>query len=153
LPKIYNGKDKLFWFFTYEGHKNSEPAPTYTTVPTAAERKGDFSELLKLGSGYTIYDPNTAVLSGSTVTRQPFANNVIPSSRLNPIALKYLDFIGMPNFQGKADGTNNYFAGLSTNNSYSAYSGRMDANLSNTNKLTLSGRESFWVQKAGNIFN
>jgi hypothetical protein len=153
LPKIYNGKDKLFWFFTYEGHKNSEPAPTYTTVPTAAERKGDFSELAKLGASYTLYDPSTAVLSGSSVTRQAFSGNIIPTSRLNPIALKYLDYIGLPNYAGKADGTNNYFAGLTTNNSYSAYSGRMDANLSTVNKLTLSGRESFWVQKSGNIFN
>ena len=153
LPKIYNGKDKLFWFFTYEGHKNSEPAPTYTTVPTAAERKGDFSELLKIGSTYTLYDPATAVLSGSTVTRQVFPGNVIPSNRLNTIAQNYLQYIGLPNIQGKADGTNNYFAGLTTNNSYSSFSGRTDANLSNVNKLTLSGRESFWIQKSGNIFN
>jgi hypothetical protein len=153
LPKIYNGKDKLFWFFTYEGHQNSEPAPTYTTVPTAAERSGDFSALLKLGANYTLYDPSTAVLSGSTVTRQAFANNVIPSSRINPIATNYLQYIGLPNIQGAADGTNNYFAGLSTNNSYSAYSGRGDANLSANNKLMFSGRESFWIQKSGNIFN
>jgi len=153
IPKVYNGKDKLFWFFTYEGHKNSEPAPTYTTVPTAAERKGDFSELLKINSSYALYDPNTAVLSGSTVTRQVFPSNIIPSNRLNPIAQNYLTYIGLPNIQGKADGTNNYFAGLTTNNSYSAFSGRMDANLSNVNKLTLSGRESFWIQKSGNIFN
>ncbi len=153
LPKIYNGKDKLFWFFTYEGHKNSEPAPTYATVPTAAERKGDFSELTKLGSGYTLYDPNTAVLSGSTVTRQVFPGNVIPTNRLNPIAQNYLQYIGLPNTPGKADGTNNYFAGLSSNNSYSAFSGRIDANLSTVNKLTGSVRESFWEQKAGNIFS
>ena len=153
LPKIYNGKDKLFWFFTYEGHKNSEPAPTYTTVPTEAERKGDFSELAKLGTSYTLYDPNTAVLSGSTVTRTAFPGNIIPSNRLNPIAHNYLGYIGLPNIQGKSDGTNNYFAGLTTNNSYSAFSGRMDANLSSVNKLTLSGRESFWIQKSGNIFD
>ena len=86
LPKVYNGKDKLFWFFTYEGHKNSEPAPTYTTVPTAAERKGDFSELAKLGTNYTLYDPNTAALSGSTVTRQPFRGEYHSANRFNPIA-------------------------------------------------------------------
>jgi hypothetical protein len=153
LPKVYNGKDKVFWFFTYEGHKNSEPAPTYTTVPTAAERKGDFSDLLKINSSYALYDPNTAVLSGSTVTRQVFPNNVLPSNRINPIATNYLNYIGLPNTQGKADGTNNYFAGLTTNNSYSAFSGRMDVNVSNMNKLTMSGRESFWIQKSGNIFN
>ena len=153
LPKLYNGKDKLFWFFTYEGHRNSEPAPTYTTVPTAAQRKGDFSELARLGAGYTLYDPSTAVLSGTTVTRQAFPGNVIPQNRLNPIALKYLDYIGQPNTQGKADGSNNYFAGLTTNNSYYSYSGRVDVNVSNSNKLTGSVRNSFWVQRSGNIFD
>jgi hypothetical protein len=153
LPKIYNGKDKVFWFFTYEGHRNSEPAPTYTTVPTANERKGDFSDLLKVGSSYALYDPQTAVLSGSTVTRQIFPQNVIPTNRLSPIATNYLQYIGLPNTTGKADGTNNYFAGLTTNNSYSAFSGRMDVNISNVNKLTMSGRESFWIQKSGNIFD
>src|SRR5581483_8514671 len=118
VPKVYNGKDKLFWFFTYEGHKNSQPAPTYTTVPTEAERSGDFSALTKLGSNYTLYDPNTATLSNGTVTRQPFAGNLVPQNRFNPIATNYLKYVGLPNFAGKADGTNNYFAGLTTNNSY-----------------------------------
>ncbi|MBS1824348.1 MAG: carboxypeptidase regulatory-like domain-containing protein [Acidobacteria bacterium] len=153
LPKLYDGKDKLFWFFTYEGHKNSEPAPTYTTVPTAAERKGDFSELLRLGTNYTIYDPATAVLSGSTVTRQAFPGNIVPQNRINPIATNYLNFIGMPNFAGKADGTNNYFAPLTTNNSYYSFSGRLDFNISNANKLTGGIRQSLWQQRSGDIFS
>ena len=153
LPKIYNGKDKLFWFFTYEGHTNSEPAPTYTTVPTEAERNGDFSALTKINTSYALYDPNTAVLANGVVTRQAFGGNIIPATRINPIATKYLSYIGQPNFQGKADGTNNFFTGLTTNNTYSAYSGRMDAYLSNANRITFSGRESDWIQKSGNIFN
>ncbi|MCX6633577.1 MAG: carboxypeptidase regulatory-like domain-containing protein [Acidobacteria bacterium] len=153
IPKVYNGKDKLFWFFTYEGHKNSEPAPTYTTVPTAAQRKGDFSDLLKLGTNYTLYDPASAVQSGSTIARQALPGNIIPQNRINPIATKYLDYIGLPNFAGKADGTNNYFAPLTTNNSYSSFSGRLDFNISNANKLTSSVRESMWQQNSGNIFN
>jgi hypothetical protein len=153
LPKVYNGKDKLFWFFTYEGHKNSEPAPTYTTVPTAAQRTGNFSELLRLGANYTLYDPNTGVLSGSTINRQPFSGNVIPQSRLNPIATKYLEYIGQANFPGKADGSNNYFAPLTTNNNYYSFSGRLDFNISNANKLTGGIRQSLWQQNSGNIFS
>lgn len=153
IPKLFNGKDKLFWFFTYEGHKNSEPAPTYITVPTAAQRRGDFSELLKLGTNYTVYDPSTAVLSGSTITRQAFPGNIIPQNRINPIATKYLDYIGQPNFAGKADGTNNFFAPLTTNNSYSSFSGRLDYNVSNANKLTGSVRQSMWQQNSGDIFS
>ena len=153
LPKVYNGKDKLFWFFTYEGHKNSQPAPTYTTVPTAAERTGDFSALAKLGNSYDLYDPGTATLSGGTVTRQPFAGNIVPQNRFNPIATKYLGYVALPNFAGKPDGTNNYFAGLTTNNSYFSYSGRIDYNISQMNRLTGSIRQSSWEQKSGNLFD
>ena len=59
IPKLVNGKNKIFFFFTYEGIKQSEPEPTFTTVATAAQRNGDFSALL--GQNITIYDPNTAV--------------------------------------------------------------------------------------------
>src|SRR5262249_50715613 len=63
IPKIFNGRNKLFWFFAWEGIKNANPvlalspALAQETVPTAAERNGDFSALLKLGGSYQLYDP------------------------------------------------------------------------------------------------
>jgi hypothetical protein len=153
LPKIYDGRNKLFFLFSYEGHKNSEPAPTYTTVPTDAERKGDFSQLLAVGSSYTLYDPASGKLSGTTINRTPLPGNIVPADRINPIATKYLSYIGAPNFAGKPDGTNNYFVGLTTNNSYCSYQGRLDVNISNANKLTGNVRQSLWEQKSGNLFN
>lgn len=84
------------------------PATTITTVPTAAERGGDFSALLKLGSNYQIYDPRSGTMSGSQVARQVFANNVIPANCLNPIAQNYMKFYPAPNYSGGADGLNNY---------------------------------------------
>ncbi len=152
IPKVYDGRNRLFWFFTYEGTKNSEPAPTYTTVPTTAERGGDFSALLKVNNSYQLYDPTTAKLASGVVTRQPFANNIIPASQLNPVATAYLKYIDLPNFAGKSDGTNNYFAGLTTNNAYQSQSGRIDYSVSNNNKLTGSIRHSLWQQDSGNIF-
>lgn len=153
VPKVFDGRNKVFWFFTYEGHKNSEPQPYYTTVPTADERRGDFSSLLRLGNGYQLYDPNTAQQSGSTVVRSEFPGNIIAQNRLNPVALKFLEFIPLPNVAGRADGTNNYFAGLTNQNSYYSFSGRIDANLSNANRITGSIRNSLWQQDSGNIFN
>ncbi len=112
IPKIYNGRDKLFFFFAYEGFYDSSANPINTTVPTDAERKGDFSALIAPGNNGTtrsdpecksgntvvysapyftnqIYDPATGVVNaackalGFTVyDRQPFANNILTSGTL-----------------------------------------------------------------------
>jgi len=90
---VFNGKDPLFWFFAHEGFADAYATPAYFTVPTAAEIQGDFSHLLSLTSGsknYTLYDPSTVVLNGSTITRTAFPGNIIPSNRLNPIATNFL---------------------------------------------------------------
>ena len=62
IPKIFNGKNKLFWFFAYDGARDdipARPSDINDTVPTAPERSGNFSDLLPLGSQYVIYDPLT----------------------------------------------------------------------------------------------
>src|SRR5512133_397470 len=82
IPKVINGKDKLFWFFSYEGIHDAFPEPQTQTVATAAERAGDFSQLLTVGANYAIYDPLTGVQNGARVSRTPFQNNIIPTNRL-----------------------------------------------------------------------
>lgn len=91
------GRNKLFWFFAYEGLKDSQPAPAILTVPADAERRGYFSALLAAGSQYQIYNPFTAVLNGTVITRSPFPNNIIPRNLLNPIAQAYLKLYPEPN--------------------------------------------------------
>ena len=59
IPGVYNGKNRTFWYYAYEGNKWGSPQSGSRTVPTAAERTGDFSALLALGSNYQIYDPAT----------------------------------------------------------------------------------------------
>ena len=61
----------MFWFFAFEGVRDSQPATTFLTVPTAAEKAGDFSALLtSKNPGPTIlYDPYSAVQNGTTITR------------------------------------------------------------------------------------
>jgi hypothetical protein len=154
VPKVFDGRNKVFWFFNYEGHKNSEPLPTYTTVPTIKERTGDFSELLALGSTYQLYDPYSATLSGSVVKRTPYAGNIIPGNRMNPVTQKYLNYIPNPNFNyGTKDYSSNYFSPLTTNNSYYAFSGRLDFDLSSRNRLSTNIQNSFWSQNSGILFN
>ena len=94
---MFDGRNRLFWYFAFEGVKDSQPATTFMTVPTAAERTGDFSELLKVKSPTVLYDPYTAVQSGTTITRTAYPGNKIPASQISPIASKYLAFMPSPN--------------------------------------------------------
>jgi hypothetical protein len=116
FPKLFNGRNKLFWFFTFEGLKDSQPAPTFVTVPTDAEKQGNFSALLPAGSQYQLYDPASAVMNGTIITRTPFPGNIIPQTELNPIALAYMKFYPEPNVTVGvgATGTNNFSSPATT---------------------------------------
>ena len=154
IPKLIHGKDRIFWFFTYEGFQDGYATPAYFTVPTPAEIGGDFSHLLSLNNGsknYTLYDPASAVLTGNVVTRTAFANNIIPTSRLNPIATKFLTtYMPAANTKGIYDDTNNFLSPENTIDKYHSFSGRTDINISTRNKLTVEGRQSYWCQTGPN---
>jgi hypothetical protein len=102
-------RDKLFFFGSFEGYKRRQSLFTFFTVPDAALRAGDFSNAVNTnGSLQLIYNPFTGNSDGTG--RQPFANNQIPASMINPIALKILQLYPLPNIQGIGAGgfTNNY---------------------------------------------
>jgi hypothetical protein len=113
LPHLYQGKDRTFFTYAYEGiRENRAVGPSYgrgtLTVPTEQERAGDFSALLRLGSQYQIYDPATrAPAAGGRYTVQPFAGNIVPAARIHPVAKNILSYYSLPNVPGTADGTNN----------------------------------------------
>jgi len=90
-------KDKLFFFGSLEGQRSSLPISGLLTLPTAAEKAGDFSAL-----GHPIYDPATTRVDPSTglLVRDPFAGNMIPSSRFDAVAAKALSFIPTPALPG-----------------------------------------------------
>ncbi|MCU1259440.1 MAG: hypothetical protein JWO80_2325 [Bryobacterales bacterium] len=161
VPKLYNGKNRVFWFFAFERLKDSDPAnsvveggSTITTVPTAAERKGDFSALLNVNASYTIYDPASGVLaSNGRVARTAFPNNVIPTSRLNPIALNYLQYYPLPNTAGLSNGENNYGITIADSDKYDNELGRIDVNFSERSKLSYDFRHSDRLQNKNNYFS
>jgi len=142
LPKLFNGKNKLFWFFAFEGIQDSLPESYNLTVPTAAEKQGDFSALLALGSQYQLYNPYTAVQQGSTIARQPFPGNIIPASLLSPVGQKILSYYPAPNQPGLANGEDNFESGLQTN-TFNNELGRIDFNLSDNHKIYWNLRHSF----------
>jgi len=151
VPKVFNGKDKLFFFLAYEGFKDSSPGVFTSAVPTQAERNGDFSALLALGPTYQLYDPFSATFANGRVTRTPLANNQLP--RIDPVAKTYLNFFPLPNQPGKADGENNYVVPNPAIDNYSSWVGRTDLNFGDRNKLYFNLHESTYAQTTNDVFH
>ncbi len=152
IPKLFNGKDKVFWYFAYEGIRDAFPEPLNSTVPTAAERNGDFSALLSIGSNYQLYDPLTGTQEGSRVRRQPFAGNTIPAGRLSPIAKAMLQFWPLPNQPGRANGQDNYLANSVRRDTYGSELGRLDFNLNEKHKFFFNMRFNDRLEDRSNRF-
>jgi hypothetical protein len=133
IPKLYNGRDKTFFFFSYEGFRNRLGSnDTIFSAPTPEMYNGDFSKLVNASNQVLqIYDPATTVpnASGSGFVRQPFANNQIPTTRLSAFAKTWASFAqGVKPNVAAAPGTigyirNNYISTggslLSPQNKYS----------------------------------
>ena len=146
IPKIFNGKNKLFWFFAYDGARDdipARPSDINDTVPTALERNGNFSDLLPLGSQYVVYDPLTVQPNPNSAghyIRSPFAGNVVPPSRIvNPMYSFYNSRIPLPN-NSPTSATQapltNYLPGCQPdNNHYNAFQNRFDYNKSEKNRF------------------
>jgi hypothetical protein len=152
VPKIFNGKDKVFWFFGYEGIKDALPEATNVTVPTAAERQGDFSALLNVGAQYQIYDPLTGAQNGSRVQRTGFPNNVIPKDRLNPISQNLLQYIPLPNQAGTRDGQQNFYSPQTRRDTFNGELGRLDLNIADWHKFFFSMRHNDRVENRNNLY-
>ena len=119
IPKIYKGGDKTFYFVNYTGNVSRNPFDQFATVPTLAERNGDFSSTTirsgpNSGLPVQIFDPTTGA---------PFANNMIPASRINSAAAGLLAFIPLPNLPGDVQ---NYHRVTSTTNSNNDISMRIN---------------------------
>ena len=110
IPKLYNGRNKTFFFFNLEAFKtNTVTAGVFATVPTTAYRSGDFRQALTgrtlttaLGSFQegTIFDPASSRTVDGRILRDPFLNNTIPASRLDPVAAKIQALMPAPTNTG-----------------------------------------------------
>jgi hypothetical protein len=86
IPGVYDGTSRTAFFLSYMGNHSHDPLDLYSTVPTGEERAGDLSD-----EGDTIYDP---------LTGEPFPDNVIPPSRIDPSASALLALVPLPNQPG-----------------------------------------------------
>lgn len=109
-------RNKTFFFFDYEGSRRRTGYTSAMTVPDLLQRNGDFSQTTTAaGARIPIYDPSTTTASGATFVRQVFANNMIPANRLDPVALKIINYFPLPNrAAANLSGANN-FAGNGVN--------------------------------------
>lgn len=96
-------KNKMFYFLSYDGTRQRTASPGRYTVPTAAQKAGDFSSYTTL-----IYDPFTGNPDGTG--RTPFPGNRIPLNRISPIAQKLQSYYPEPNIGSPTDVASNYFA-------------------------------------------
>ena len=137
-------KNKLFNFFSYEQWRKTDPNDFINTLPTDLERQGNFSQSLNATGGLrTIYDPFSTETSadGRTVTRTPFAGNIIPASRMDPIAVQYMAGLWKANRPGQGPyNINNYYVPLPIRYDYHNLSNRTDYAFSD--KLRFYGRYS-----------
>ena len=137
IPKLYHGRDKTFFFFAYEGLRQGSANTLTTSVPTALQRTGNFSQTLNAaGQPVIIYDPTTTVASGSGYVRTPFPGNIIPASMINPVATNVVKYYPLPNQPGAANsGLNNYYgSGTSVVNS-SQIDAKVDENINDRNRF------------------
>lgn len=98
IPRLYDGRNRLFWMLAYEAMKQRSADPAVATVPEMAWRSGDFSTLYNAaGAQVVIYDPLTTKSDG---TRTPFAGNILPSARLAKMATESLKYYPAPTSAG-----------------------------------------------------
>ena len=138
IPKLYNGRNRTFFMFSWERIQDVLPQPYTASVPSVAQRSGDFSGTTVNGNPITIYDPlTTTQTSPGVYTRQPFTGNLIPPSRINAVGAKIMSYYPLPNQAGTADHLNNYFYGSSTvQDLYDVFSTTVDENLNDKNRMS-----------------
>jgi len=140
IPKIYNGTNRTFFLYGYEGIKEDRPRNNgVPTVPTARMKGGDFAELFSLPNPtqYQIFNPLSGreVVTGGNrlVTRDPFPGNVVPASMISPVAQNILKYYPDPLQPGVQ---NNYQRPeLTEHADYGSHTIRADQTLSDANRM------------------
>jgi len=147
IPHVYNGKDKTFFFFNWEQVKFSSGGLNVNTLPTAANRTGDFSANLVPSNVLVasnpcdngnpivqgeIFDPSTTQTINGVTCRSPFPGNKIPSADFSKVAQNVLNYVPLPNEAGLAD---NYINSWKSPVISTYETIRIDHSFNNSNKI------------------
>lgn len=150
IPKLYDGRRSTFFTLSYEGTRESVGRSYLLTLPTALQRSGDFSDLVnKAGDPLTIYDPASTSLnpnfdptqpvstSNLQYNREAYANNQIPLTQLDPVALAMAESQPLPNTNIGPFLQNNFWSNPAERNSPNGILAKVDHNLFERHKLTV----------------
>jgi hypothetical protein len=121
-------KNRVFFFTNYDGYNyRSGSVPNLQSIPTTAQRTGDFSALPAV-----IYDPTTQTCAGAICTRTPFTGNIIPTSRISPISQSFASYLPAPT---NSNIQNNYLSSLPIAVDTWNFTAKIDANLSDKHRI------------------
>ena len=143
-PVAYSGKNRSFFFFSYEAFRRNASGPQTSTIPTVAFRNGDFSSVLtneQIGSDAlgrpifrgAIYDPATTRTVNGQLVRDPFPGNLIAQSRYSQVARNVLDLFPLPTRAARFD--NFDYTGTQQVRTYT-YTVKLDHAFSEKNRLS-----------------
>src|SRR5262245_48084683 len=144
IPGIYNGRDRTFVFFAFEGLREQKAGSYTGTVPTALERTGDFSQSFdSAGNLIVIYDPRTTRLDPNRLVgttryiRDPFPGNRIPAEFINSVGARLLATYPLPNQKGDgASNANNYYSNAPSGLDTDRVDARVDHAIGGRHRLT-----------------
>lgn len=134
IPKLYNGRDKTFFFTSYEGFRFNQALDYFRTVPTALERAGNFSQTVaQVGAQFVpvqVFDPfNVSAVPGTSGQwrRDPFPNAIIPASRINTSMARMVNQFPLPNrTPDDPRGVNNFYNRMTRKFERNAINARLD---------------------------
>jgi Carboxypeptidase regulatory-like domain/TonB-dependent Receptor Plug Domain len=139
IPKVYNGKDRTFFFVAYERYRDNTLARNQlSSVPTMAQRSGNFSQTFNnAGQLNPIYDPATGRSVNGTWVRDVFPGNIVPAGRIDPVGSKIASIYPLPNITppGLVNWQNNYFSPLFTQYFFPNVVARLDHNFGDKERV------------------
>jgi hypothetical protein len=136
LPKIYNGRNKTFFFFAWESFHLRQASTISAQMPTVAMREGDFSGLLdSAGRTIQLYDP-WSTGAAPTFSRVPYSNNRIPIARRSPLAAYFYSVTPIPSLPDvNPVVSNNWFGPSPNTQDHVTYTTRIDHRLSSRDQI------------------
>ncbi|HTM47689.1 MAG TPA: TonB-dependent receptor, partial [Bryobacteraceae bacterium] len=152
IPRLFDGRNKAFFMLSLEGLREHSQGGQVRTLPLPEQIRGDFSGLVNgQGIPVRVYDPLSTRLDadGRTYVRTPFARNILPGNRIDPVAAKVASFYPAPNLPGDGPSRqNNYQKVLPETNGYDSWLGKMDYAFTSRSRASFRYGQTPWVTHA-----